>query len=125
MICGVCGTGTLTGFPVLNLATDVNPLGGAPLASGQILVRGPSNTQCTQPDGTTGPRTTVVSPALRASWPAWITADASGRPVDTGTIPGGCWQGQQLPDLLATAGQFPWWLLLLIIALYLLTRRHK
>jgi hypothetical protein len=126
MPCGVCSsTGVMIPVAVSQPALEVNPLGGAPLSAGQVLIRGPSNTQCVQPDGSIGVRVTVVAVNRPDTWPRWITRDSAGRPVDTGTIPGGCWQGQVLPTLTTTARRGTPWLWLLVVALLFLATRRK
>lgn len=92
-MCGVCGS---TGVNVPMPAFDVT--GGLrvnPDAAGVIPVYGPPET---------GPRVTYVNPTMPGSWPAWISASASGAPQDTGALPGGTWSGgQQLPTLTTFA----------------------
>jgi len=114
MACGTCGVTGISypSFSVSNVtATAVNPLTGAPLLPGQILVTGPAST---------GPRVTVLDPTKPSTWPAWITS-VNGKPVDDGTIGGGTYSGYRLPDVVATAAKYPWWwglfLVIVIIAL--------
>lgn len=91
----------------------LNPLNQRPLLPWQRLVMGPAST---------GPRVTVVDLTAPEGWMPWITRDSAGNPTDTGTTPGGTWDGsgsQHLPDLVVT-GQ-PWWVWALVVALgYLL-----
>jgi hypothetical protein len=85
----------------------------------------------------TGPRKTIVRLSDPMSWPRWIAQDdATGQPVDDGTVTGGTWQGgaQSLPDVVTTAqrifdeaGQKPdWWLLAAIgVSLLVLANRGR
>lgn len=99
-----------------------NPLTGEWLEAGQSLVTGPQ---------ATGPRVSVVQPAQPTTWPPWITANASGVPVDSGTVTGGTWDGsgaQSLPDVVTTALQgVPWWVwpVAAILAYYLVFGKRR
>jgi hypothetical protein len=95
------------------MAGDVHPWTGLPLESWQTLVIGPDFT---------GPRVTVVDVRSGARLEPWIervdVPIRSGVNVttfaDTGE-PGGTYQPQQLPDLVATSEQWP--ALLVVVAL--------
>ena len=128
MGCGICNPTTISLLPSptpsLFVTSGINPLGGGILQPGQIVVTGSPSTMCTQPDGTTGPRRTVVWVQKPETWPVWIVASSSGAPVDNGAA-GGCYQPQQLPDLVATAKKSWPWLLLLALALLWLWSESK